>query len=189
MQGLADGYFIAPYTIGDYLANDGSKAGGSEDDSVRHVEQEVHDGVEKLLAVKGKRTVLEFHRELGKAMWEYVGMSRNQGGLQKAIGLIGGLREQFWHDVYVPGSGETLNKNLEFAGRVADYLELGELIAVDALERRESCGGHFREEFQTTDGEALRDDDNFTHVAVWEFRLGRAVRHIEPLQFENVKLT
>ena len=188
MQGLADGYFILPYTIGDYLA--GAKlekvdpshpACASAEDHVRGISQ-------KLLSIRGKRTVDSFHRELGKLVWDHCGMGRNQAGLEQAISKIGELREQFWHNVNVPGSDGEINQALEKAGRVADFLELGELMCLDALERRESCGGHFREEWQTPEGEALRDDDNFSHVAAWEYRGNddTPARHREPLSFEYV---
>ncbi len=145
--------------------------------------------VEKLLSIKGKRTVDDFHRELGKIMWDYCGMGRTEEGLTKALDLIPRLRAEFWEDVYVPGEGADLNQSLEKAMRVADLLELGELIVIDALNRRESCGGHFREEFQTADGEALRDDEHFAYVAAWEFKGDNApALHKEALQFETIHL-
>ena len=188
MQGLADGYFILPYTIGDYLANarldkvDGSHA------ACTNAESGVRELSHKLLAIHGKRTVDSFHRELGKLMWDYCGMARNEAGLQLAAGKIAELREQFWHNVNVPGSDGEINQALEKAGRVADFLELGEMMCWDALERRESCGGHFREEWQTPEGEALRDDDEFAHAAAWEYRgeEERPMRHREQLTFEHV---
>jgi succinate dehydrogenase / fumarate reductase flavoprotein subunit len=190
MQGLADGYFIIPYTIGNYLA--GQKPGGVAADhpEFKRAEAEVATRVKRLLAIRGKRTVDSFHRELGRIMWDYCGMARTEQGLKTALQKIPALREQYWQDVNVLGGGEELNQSLEKAGRVADFLELGELMCQDALERRESCGGHFREEFQTPDGEALRDDEHFAHVAAWEFTgEGKApVRHVEPLKFENVQL-
>ncbi len=188
MQGLADGYFILPYTIGDYLAGaklekvDPSHAAcASAEDHVRGISQ-------KLLSIRGKRTVDSFHRELGKLVWDHCGMGRNQAGLEQAISKIGELREQFWHNVNVPGSDGEINQALEKACRVADFLELGELMCHDALERRESCGGHFREEWQTPEGEALRDDDNFSHVAAWEYRGQdeKPALNREPLSFEYV---
>ena len=145
--------------------------------------------LDKLLAVKGDRTARELHRELGHLLWDHVGMARNDGGLRKALAQVPELREEFWQRVSVPGDANNINKNLEYTGRVADYLEFAELLALDALERRESCGGHFREEFQTPDNEALRDDANFAHVTAWEFTgVGSApTPHVEPLQFEYVK--
>jgi succinate dehydrogenase / fumarate reductase flavoprotein subunit len=190
MQGLADGYFVIPYTIGHFLAQ--VKPGGASTDQQEFVEarQEVEARTRRLLSIKGKKTVDDFHRELGKIMWEYCGMARNASGLKKALSKIPELREEFWQNVNVPGSGEELNQSLEKAGRVADFLELGELMCLDALEREESCGGHFREEHQTEEGEAKRDDERFCHVAVWEHAGdGKPpVRHVEPLQFEFVHL-
>jgi succinate dehydrogenase / fumarate reductase flavoprotein subunit len=190
MQGLADGYFVIPYTIGHFLAQ--VKPGGASADQPEFVEarQEVEARTRRLLSIKGKKTVDDFHRELGKIMWEYCGMARNASGLKKALSKIPELREEFWQNVNVPGSGEELNQSLEKAGRVADFLELGELMCLDALEREESCGGHFREEHQTEEGEAKRDDERFCHVAVWEHAGdGKPpVRHVEPLQFEFVHL-
>jgi len=147
--------------------------------------------MKRLLSMKGKRTVTSFHRELGKIMWEHCGMARNETGLTTALAEIPKLREEFWHNVSVPGTADNLNQSLEYAGRVADYLEFAELLALDALQRRESCGGHFREESQTPEGEALRDDANFTYVAAWEFTgVGREpVLHKEPLEFEEVHPT
>jgi succinate dehydrogenase / fumarate reductase flavoprotein subunit len=193
MQGLADGYFVAPYTIGNYLATGGFKKAGVDAKEFADAEAVVKDGIDKLLkpGAKGSKTVHEFQAELGHIMWEKVGMGRNEAGLKKAITEIGALREQYATDVKLTGSGEHFNKNLEDAGRVADFLELGELMARDALERRESCGGHFREESQTEEGEALRDDANFCHVAAWEYKGPGATPelHKEPLVYENVKLT
>jgi succinate dehydrogenase / fumarate reductase flavoprotein subunit len=190
MQGLADGYFIIPYTIGDYLA--GQKPGGLGTDhpEFKKAEAEVAARVQRLLSIRGKRTVDSFHRELGRIMWEYCGMARHEQGLKTALQKIPALREQYWKDVNVLGGGEELNQSLEKAGRVADFLELGELMCLDALERRESCGGHFREEFQTPDGEARRDDEHFAHVAAWEYTGdGRPpVRNVEPLEYEFVHL-
>lgn len=190
MQGLADGYFILPYTVGNYLANTKLEKVDTSHPAFRDVQKEVEERVKKLLAVNGKRTVDEFHRALGKIMWDLVGMSRNEAGLKEALVKIRALREEFWQDVRVPGDAADLNQELEKAGRVADFFELAELIALDALERRESCGGHFREEFQTPDGEAQRDDANFAHVAVWEFTGDDKppLRHTEPLVFEVVEL-
>ena len=191
MQGLADGYFVIPNTIGDYLAGETFDAVPSDHPSVLASKQEVGDRLQKLLAVQGKRTATEIHRDLGRIMWDYVGMSRSEAGLRKAIEKIRGLRESFWQDVKVPGNADMFNKYLEFAGRVADYLELGEVMARDALHRAESCGGHFREESRTPEGEALRDDDGFTHVAAWDYSDDNEVptMHKEELTFENVDLT
>jgi succinate dehydrogenase / fumarate reductase, flavoprotein subunit len=190
MQGLADGYFIVPYTIGHYLASTPQTRVGSDHPEFKKSEAEVRARVDRLMAVKGKRTVDSFHRELGKIMWEHCGMARNRKGLEAALQKIPALREQYWKDVTVLGDPAGLNQSLEKAGRVADFLDLGELMCLDALEREESCGGHFREEYQTPDGEALRDDDKFCHVAAWEYQGegSRPKRHIEPLRFENVHL-
>ena len=190
MQGLADGYFIIPYTIGHYLASQPLPSVTADHPEVKRAEAAVAERTRKLLAVGGKRTVDEFHRALGRIMWERCGMARNQKGLEAALQEIPALREEFWRDVKVTGVNEDLNQTLEKAGRVSDFLELGELMCLDALERRESCGGHFREEFQTEDGEAVRNDQDFCHVAAWEHAGPgkRPVRHIEPLEFENVHL-
>ncbi|MFQ5771521.1 MAG: fumarate reductase/succinate dehydrogenase flavoprotein subunit, partial [bacterium] len=169
MQGLADGYFIIPYTIGDYLARITPDGRSTEEPEFKQVEDEVNAQINKLLSIKGEKTVLEFHRELGLIVWEYIGMSRNEQGLKKALAEIPKLKEEFWQNVLIPDDAATLNKNLEFAGRVADYFELAELLARDALQRKESCGGHFREESQTPEGEAKRDDKNFSYVAAWEY--------------------
>jgi succinate dehydrogenase / fumarate reductase flavoprotein subunit len=188
MQGLSDGYFIIPYTIGNYLAT--NKLGKVEESNteVRNAVACVDETIRKLLAIKGKRTVDSFHRELGKIMWEYCGMSRTAEGLQTAIEQIRELRDEFWQNVTVPGSGDDLNQSLEKAGRVADFLELGELMCIDALERNESCGGHFREEYQTPDGEAMRDDEHFSYVAAWGYRGPGNDPELtkEPLAFEYV---
>ena len=190
MQGLADGYFILPNTIGDYLAGAKADSVDASHPDVAGAEAVVNDRVRKLLAIKGKRTVDSFHRELGKLLWDKCGMARRAEGLREAIQRIPGLREEFWRNVNVPGSDAELNQALEKAGRVADFLELGELVCRDALHREESCGGHFREEYQTEDGEARRDDERFAYVAAWEWRgEGQDPRlHQEPLAFENVKL-
>jgi succinate dehydrogenase / fumarate reductase flavoprotein subunit len=189
MQGLADGYFIIPYTIGDYLASTNFKKVSAEDPSFKEAESSVRQTIKKLMSVSGKRTVDEFHRQLGKIMWDYVGMGRNKAGLDKAIGMIRSLREEFWSDVKIVGSDEDLNNELEKAGRVADFFELGELLARDALHREESCGGHFREEYQTEEGEARRDDANYSYVAAWEYAGDGKMPnlHKEQLQFEYVK--
>ncbi|MBL0313128.1 MAG: fumarate reductase/succinate dehydrogenase flavoprotein subunit [Holophagaceae bacterium] len=191
MQGLADGYFVAPYTVGNYLAGvKPSEHPTTAHAAVQAAEATVKARIEKLLAIKGKRTPTHFHRELGKIMWEHCGMARNEESLKKALELIPKLREEFWSDLLIPGAGDELNQSLEHAARVGDFFELAELMCLDALERRESCGGHFREESQTPDGEAQRDDANFCHVAAWEYQgEGKTpVRHIEPLVFENVHL-
>ncbi len=191
MQGLADGYFVIPYTIGNYLASQAPQRLPTDHAAFREVEAAVEARTAKLLGTRGTRTVDSFHRELGRIMWEYCGMARNEAGLKTALDKIPALREQYWREVNVLGGGGELNQSLEKAGRVADFLELGELMCRDALERRESCGGHFREEFQTPEGEARRDDANFAHVAAWEYKGDdRApVRHEEPLDFESVHLT
>jgi succinate dehydrogenase / fumarate reductase flavoprotein subunit len=191
MQGLADGYFVIPYTIGDYLATNGVSGAKTSDAEFTQVKSEVDEQIQKLLNINGKKTVTEYHRQLGLLVWEYVGMARTEAGLEKAMQEIPKLKEEFWGNVKVPGLGEELNKNLEYAGRLADYFELAELMARDALQRNESCGGHFREEYQTPEGEAKRDDDNFCYVSAWEYGgTGKEpVLHQEPLKFENVKLT
>ena len=188
MQGLADGYFVMPYTVGHYLASNKIEKLAADHSAFRQAEAAVADRVRSLLGIGGQRSVDSFHRELGRIMWEYCGMARNQGGLETALEKIPALREQFWREAKVPGENEELNQSLEKAGRVADFLELAELICLDALERRESCGGHFREEFQTPDGEARRDDENFCHVAAWEYagQGQKPIRHVEPLSFEYV---
>jgi succinate dehydrogenase / fumarate reductase flavoprotein subunit len=188
MQGLADGYFVLPYTIGDYLAQTKLEKVDGGNAAVKDAERGVREQTKKLLGNKGTRTVMSFHRELGKLLWDECGMARNDAGLKKALARIPELREEFWREVAVPGSGEELNQSLENAGRVGDFIEFGELMCRDALERRESCGGHFREEFQTPEGEAKRDDANFSHVAAWEYAgEGKApIRNTEPLEFEYV---
>ncbi len=190
MQGLADGYFVLPYTIGDYLAGVPREAATTDHPAFAEAERGCRDRLERLLSINGSRTVDSFHRELGHIMWEHCGMARDRAGLEEALRKIPALREEFWRDVRVPGAGATLNQSLEKAGRVADFLEFAELMCRDALEREESCGGHFRTEYQTPDGEALRDDERFAHVAVWEY-LGEGqspMRHQEPLDYEFVKL-
>ena len=191
MQGLADGYFVLPYTIGDYLAGEERKPVTTEAPEFAEAETRVRESLNKLLSVNGKTTVHEFQRELGLIMWNHCGMARNEKGLQEGIQKIQDLRNRFWSDIKVPGSGEELNQNLERAGRVADFMELGELMMQDALQRRESCGGHFREEFQTPEGEAMRDDDNFAYVAAWEFKGENQPEqlHKEELKYESVKLS
>src|SRR5262249_10621659 len=188
MQGLADGYFILPYTIGDYLAQGKLAKIAGDHAAVKQSEADTGARIRKLLDARGKRTVDSFHRELGKIVWDLCGMARNARGLQEALQRIPELREQYWKDVKVTGTGEEFNQSLERAGRVAEFLELAELMCTDALERAESCGGHFREEFQTAEGEALRDDVHFSHVTAWEWtgEGQRPVPHKEPLVFENV---
>ena len=188
MQGLCDGYFVIPYTIGHYLATNKLEKLPPDAPEFKQAEAAAQERVSRLLGVKGSRTVDSFHRELGKLMWEYCGMARNKTGLEQALQKIPALREEFWKDVRVSGSGAELNQSLEKAGRVADFLELGELMCRDALTREESCGGHFREEHQTPEGEAQRDDQRFQHVAAWEYAgEGQTPkRHQEPLEFEYV---
>ncbi|MBI5463579.1 MAG: succinate dehydrogenase (quinone) flavoprotein subunit, partial [Ignavibacteriales bacterium] len=189
MQGLADGYFILPYTIGDYLATTKFKAVKTDHAEFKNARTTLEAQVKKLLSIDGTRTVDDFHKELGKVMWEYVGMGRNKKGLKKALDVIPEIRKRFWKDVKITGSGNELNAELERAGRVADFLELGELMALDALQREESCGGHFREEYQTEDGEALRNDKKFAYVAAWEYtgNLSKPKLNKESLKFEYVK--
>ncbi|HES59559.1 MAG: fumarate reductase/succinate dehydrogenase flavoprotein subunit [Calditrichaceae bacterium] len=190
MQGLSDGYFIIPYTIGDYLAGTDLKKADTNHEAFKDATNEAKSKYEKLLSINGNKTVKEFHKELGTILWNKVGMGRNAQGLKEAIEEIPKLKEEYWQNVKVAGEMNTLNKNLEFAGRVADYMELGELMARDALQRAESCGGHFREESQTPEGEALRKDDEYTYVAAWEYKdQGRWELHKEDLVFENVELT
>jgi succinate dehydrogenase / fumarate reductase flavoprotein subunit len=191
MQGLADGYFILPYTIGGYLAGTPKQDYKTSHAQFEEAENSVKTRIDKLMAIKGKRTVDDFHRHLGLIMWDYCGMSRNNAGLEKARGLIQQLRSEFWENVTVPGKGADLNQSLERAGRVADFLEFAELMITDALHRQESCGGHFNEAYQTSENEALRNDEEFCHVAAWEYRgSGQAAElHKEPLTFENLHLT
>ena len=192
MQGLADGYFVLPATIADYFAKMGPAHSTVDTDhqQFRQVEQECNDRISNLLNINGSRTSDSFHRELGRIMWENCGMSRNSDGLEEAIKKIPELKQEFWENVQVTGTADDLNTSLEKAGRVADFLEFGELMCRDALAREESCGGHFRSEFQTEDGEAVRNDDDFCHVAVWEHNGDDAepIRHREELEFENVQL-
>jgi len=188
MQGLADGYFILPYTIGGYLAGKGPERVATDSAAFRDAEAGALERISRLLSIQGGRTVDDFHRELGLLMWNLCGMARNEAGLREALGKIPEIRAAFWRDVRVPGSGKTLNQSLERAGRVADFLEYAELIARDALERAESCGCHFREESQTEQNEALRDDERFSHVSVWRWtgENTEPLQHREPLAFENV---
>lgn len=190
MQGLADGYFILPYTIGDFLAGVPLPKVDTEQPEFQETAQECRARLEKLLTVRGRRTPRQFHRQIGQILWDHVGMSRNAEGLKQAQQELARLRQEYWQDVRVPGDQNMLNKHLEFAGRIADFIELGELMARDALHREESCGGHFREEYQTPEGEALRDDERFAYVAAWEFAgEGREpILHKELLHFENVEL-
>ncbi len=191
MQGLADGYFVAPYTIGDYFgAVRTFEKAETDRPEFKAAEAEVAERTKRLLGIQGDRTPDDFHRELGHVMWDLCGMSRNEEGLKKALAQLPELRREFWRGVRVPGTGAELNQSLEKAGRVADLIELGELLCLDALERRESCGAHFREEFQTPDHEARRDDERFCHVAAWEYKGEDSppVRHVEPLNFENAHL-
>jgi len=191
MQGLSDGYFVIPYTLGDYLATIGSKPVDTNHPAFAQTKQDVINNVNKLLALKGTKTVVEYHRELGHIMWEYCGMARTEEGLTKAKAMIKELKADFWKNALVIGENEEFNLSLERAGRVADFIELGELMVTDALMRRESCGGHFRLESQTEEGEALRDDENYAFVAAWEFKGENQEEelHKEELVFENVKLT
>jgi succinate dehydrogenase / fumarate reductase flavoprotein subunit len=188
MQGLSDGYFVIPYTLGNYLASTKLAKVGTDAPEFRAATQEVEDRIKRLLSIKGNRTVSSFHRELGKVIWDYCGMSRTAEGLRTAIERVRELRAEFWANVNVPGSGEDLNQQLENAGRVADFMELGELMCIDALDRNESCGGHFREEFQTEDGEALRDDVHYQYAAAWEYTGPDSAPALnkEPLEFEYV---
>ncbi len=190
MQGLADGYFIVPRVVAGFLADNGKAANRTDTDAFAAVEADVRTRYERLLKIKGDRTVREFWWDLGRIMWNKVGMSRNRPDLERAIGEIRGLREAYWQRVNVPGEGADLNKQLEMAGRVADFLELGELMARDALMREESCGGHFREEHQTAEGEALRDDRRFAFVAAWQHagQDREPIMHKEDLVFEHVEL-
>ncbi len=191
MQGLADGYFILPYTIGAYLSKE-IKTGGisTEGKEFDEAEKMVKEQIEKLLAIQGKQSVDDFHKRLGKVLWDHCGMSRNGEGLTKAKKMVQEIRDEFWKDLKVPGAANELNQELEKAVRLADFLELGELMIEDALNRKESCGGHFREEYRTEEGEARRDDENYTYVAAWEFKgTGQpAMLHKEELVFENVEL-
>ncbi len=188
MQGLSDGYFIVPYTVGDYLASNKIEKVSESHPEVANAVASVQQTIDKLLHVNGRRTVDSFHRQLGKIVWDYCGMSRNAQGLRTAISQIRSLRDEFWSDVKVLGSADDLNQCLEKAGRVADFFELAELMCVDALERNESCGGHFREEYQTPEGEAQRDDENFSYVAAWDYRGANNQEELsrEPLRFDYV---
>ena len=190
MQGLSDGYFVIPYTIGDYLASAGAGSISPDSSEVKEVMESVRQRIDLLTSCKGNRSSRSYHKQLGQIMWESAGMARNAPGLEKAIGQIQDLRDDFEKNLLVPGNSSNLNAELERAGRVRDFLDFGELLCRDALERNESCGGHFREEFQTEEGEATRDDENFAHAAVWEYKGDGSVpaRHQEELKYENVKL-
>ena len=190
MQGLADGYFVLPNTIGNYLSTQMGKKVKPHHPEVTKALEEVEARTKKFLSIKGTRSPDSFHRELGLLLWEKCGMARNDAGLREALRRIPEIREEFWKNVRVLGEGEELNQSLEMAGRVADFLEFGELLCFDALERKDSCGGHFRTEYQTPDGEAQRDDENFAYVAAWEYTGNTAepVLHKEPLAFEAVHL-
>ena len=191
MQGLSDGYFVIPYTLGNYLATTDLPPIDISHPEFAATADKVTAKVDQLLNIQGKKTVGEFHRQLGHILWDYVGMSRNQRGLKQAIALIQDLRSEFWQNVTVAGNPQTFNKNLEFAGRVADFIELGELMARDALEREESCGAHFREEYQTSEGEAQRNDEQYSYVAAWQYADSAKppILHQEQLEFDNVQLT
>ena len=189
MQGLADGYFVIPYTIGNYLAEEiYNKPISTDHEAFVEAEKKVSAHINKLINIKGTKTVESFHKRLGKIMWDKCGMARNKKGLEQAIQEIQTLKKEFWNDVKIPGSMHEMNPELDKANRVADFIELGELMCKDALERNESCGGHFREEYQTPDGEALRDDTNYMYVAAWEFK-GESnwALHKESLNYEVVK--
>lgn len=188
MQGLADGYFVIPYTIGDYLAGEDFESVSEDHPQFQAGRTGIQQFVDRIISINGKKTVLEFHRELGHLIWDYVGMSRNEKGLETALQRIPELREEFWHNLSLPGEKMNLNKYLEYAGRLADFLELGELMAYDAKHRKESCGGHFREEYQTDDGEAKRNDQDYAYVAAWEHSGDHSApqMHKERLAFEYV---
>jgi succinate dehydrogenase / fumarate reductase flavoprotein subunit len=192
MQGLADGYFIIPYTIGDFLASNkyDLKKVDTDHEEFKKAEKDAGEKIKKLINVNGKKTPNEFHKQLGKIMWEYCGMSRNEAGLKKALELVPQLRQEFWDNVKITGSGEDLNLVLEKALRTADFLEFAEIMLWDALDRDESCGAHFREEHQYPDGEAKRNDEEYTYVAAWEYKgVGeKPILNKEPLTFEYVKL-
>ena len=190
MQGLADGYFVIPYTLGNYIGSENPEKLSTDHAAFKDAENACKQRIEKFTSMDGNRTVDSFHKELGKTLWEHCGMARNEAGLKKALEIIPALREEFWENVKVPGSGANLNQSLEKAGRVADFLEFGELMVRDALERDESCGGHFREEHQSPEGEAMRNDEKYAHAAVWEYKGDDVTpeRHEEPMSFEHVKL-
>jgi succinate dehydrogenase / fumarate reductase flavoprotein subunit len=189
MQGLADGYFVIPYTVGNYLADEvGKPAESVNHPAFAEAEQRSRERIERLMGIKGRQSVESFHKRLGKIMWDKCGMARSEAGLKEAISQIRALREEFWNDVRIPGGIEEMNPELDKAGRVADFLELGELMCLDALERNESCGGHFREEYQTPDGEALRNDADYMYAALWENKGDEGwTLHREPLVYDVVK--
>jgi succinate dehydrogenase / fumarate reductase flavoprotein subunit len=190
MQGLADGFFVIPYTIGGYLAGTPLPDVGTDHAAFQNASREAEARIERLLRIEGRRTVDDFHRQLGMIMWDYCGMARTNEGLEKARGMVQQVREEFWQNVTVPGTDKDFNQSVERAGRVADFMEFAELMIIDALARQESCGGHFNEAYQTEENEALRDDENFCHVSAWEYTgEGREPQfHKEPLTFENVEL-
>jgi succinate dehydrogenase / fumarate reductase flavoprotein subunit len=190
MQGLADGYFVLPYTIGSYLSKDiKTKSISTDHEAFVEAEKAVAERINTFLNIKGTKSVDHFHKKLGKIMWEKCGMARNEQGLKEAIAEIQALRKEFWSDLRVPGTANEFNPELEKAGRVADFIELGELMCVDALDRNESCGGHFREEYQTEEGEADRRDDLYSYVAAWEFKgESQFELHKEELKYENIKI-
>lgn len=191
MQALADGYFIIPYSLAGYLAENDPSTVSPDHTAFRESIHSAAERIEKLLSINGKRTVDNIHKELGRVMEDHVGVTRNESGLKEAIGKVKNLKEEFWNNVKVPGNGKSFSQSLQKAGRLADFIELAEIMAIDALERRESCGGHLREESQSEEGEAIRDDGNFCHVAAWEYKGDEELPalHKEPLAFENVKLT
>jgi succinate dehydrogenase / fumarate reductase flavoprotein subunit len=190
MQGLADGYFVLPHTIRDYLADGPFEKVDENHPAVADALRSVQSRIDRFLAINGTRSVDSYHKELGQIMWEYCGMERSEEGLKKAIGMIRELRQDFWSNLRILGTADSLNQSLEKAGRVADFLELGELMCIDALNRRESCGGHFRAESQTEDGEALRQDDEFAFVSAWEWNGdgGQPILHKEDLVYEFVEM-
>jgi succinate dehydrogenase / fumarate reductase flavoprotein subunit len=188
MQGLADGYFVIPVTLPNYIATQSIVKVDTQHPNFAEAENEVKKTTSQLIKIKGTQTAEMFHKRLGKLMWDDCGMSRNESGLKKLLEEIPKLKEEFWNDILIPGDEKQLNNELEKAGRVADFMELGELMARDALERKESCGGHFRTEYQTSDSEALRDDEKFCHVAAWEYNEKNSIRHTEQLNFENIHL-
>jgi succinate dehydrogenase / fumarate reductase flavoprotein subunit len=191
MQGLADGYFIVPLTMGNYLAQAKLDAVETNHEAFREAEEGIKNRINTLLNIDGKRSADSFHRELGKVMWEYCGMGRTAAGLKTALEKIPEIKAEFWENVKIPGNNDQLNQNLELAGRVADFIELGELICIDALHRNESAGGHYREEYQTEEGEARRDDENFAYVAAWQYNGdgNEPILNKESLKFEYVKLS
>ena len=189
MQGLADGYFIVPHTVGNYLASTKIDAIDVTHPAFKEAEKNITDFNNKLFSINGQRTVDDIHKELGKIMWDNVGMARNKENLKQAINEIKKLKQEFWSNVKVPDTNDEFNPELEKAGRLIDFIELGELMARDALNREESCGGHFREEYQTEENEAKRNDDSFAFVSAWEYKDSEPKLHKEELEFENVKLT